>query len=98
MSKDIFSLLSLMCEKIGPNAVMGKVVSVMANSKKPLQQKAVLQWLLTVLKEFGSSSIDVKIIVNYLQTPQVVSCSFCDGIGFGEQDIGREERFHRVVV
>ena len=98
MSKDIFSLLSLVCEKIGPNAVMGKVVSVMANSKKPLQQKAVLQWLLTVLKEFGSSSIDVKIIVNYLQTPQVVSCSFCDGIGFGEQDVGREERFCCAAV
>ena len=70
----------------------------MANSKKPLQQKAVLQWLLTVLKEFVSSSIDIKIIVNYLQTPQVVSCSFCDGIGFGEQDVGCEERFHRAAV
>lgn len=95
MSKDIFSLLSLIGEKVRPSAVIDLVTSSMAASKKPLQQKAVLQWLLSVLQEFGASNVDVKRIVDYLQSPQApLPCSYyC--IGVGKQDTGREERIDR---
>ena len=78
-----------------PSAVIDLVTSSMAASKKPLQQKAVLQWLLSVLQEFGASNVDVKRIVDYLQSPQVSLSCFNDCVGAGEQDAGREERIDR---
>ena len=66
----IFDLLSTMCEKIGPYPVIECVQNGMESSKIPMQQKAVLQWMETLIKDFGANSLDVKQILTYLQKPQ----------------------------
>lgn len=43
----------------------------MKNNKKIVQQKSVLQWLLQVLIDFGAIHINVKLLIQYLQQPQV---------------------------
>ena len=43
----------------------------MANNKKPLQQKAVLQCLLQIVVDFRVTNVNIKAVFQYLQTPQV---------------------------
>ena len=50
---------------------------------------------MAVLQEFGASNVDVKRIVDYLQSPQVSLSFFNDCVGAGKQDTGREERIDR---
>lgn len=64
-------MLLLICEKVGPNPVMSSIFSIMKNNKKIVQQKSVLQWLLQVLIDFGAIHINVKLLIQYLQQPQV---------------------------
>lgn len=72
----ISDILLTICEKVGPNTVMSLMMSIMSTSKKAVQQKAVLQWLLQVVLDFGACHINVKDLINYLQTPQVKVFSF----------------------
>ena len=64
-----------MCEKIGPYPVIECVQNGVESSKIPMQQKAVLQWMETLVKDFGANSLDVKQILTYLQKPQAFQSS-----------------------
>ena len=64
-----------MCEKVGPNPILEQVFSAMSSSKKPLQQKAVLQWLCTVVDDFGAMNLSTKNVLAYLQRPQALTHS-----------------------
>lgn len=64
-----------MCEKIGPSSVIDCVQNGMESSKIPMQQKAVLQWMETLVKDFGATSLDVKQLLTYLQKPQAFQSS-----------------------
>ena len=78
MSKDVFEILSVLCEKIGPDVILDKVMSGMEGNKKPMQQKAVLQWILSVVEDFGVPNLNMKAIVSYLQKPTAIQSSSPD--------------------
>ena len=67
-----------MCEKIGPDVVLDKVLAEMEGNKKPMQQKAVLQWILTVVEDFGLPNLNAKVIISYLQKPTALKSSSPD--------------------
>lgn len=95
MSKDVFEILSLLCEKIGPDVILDKVMSGMEGNKKPMQQKAVLQWILSVVEDFGVPNLNMKAIVSYLQKPTALQSSSPD---VKKASIAvLSEMFHQVV-
>lgn len=61
-----------MCEKIGISPILSAVQMTMESSKIPLQQKAVLQWMKSLLTDFGACFVDVNVVIAYLLKPQAL--------------------------
>ena len=61
-----------MCEKIGISPILSAVQVAMESSKIPLQQKAVLQWMKSLLIDFGACFVDVNVVIAYLLKPQAL--------------------------
>ena len=72
MGPIVCDVLSTMCEKIGISPILSTVQMTMESSKIPLQQKAVLQWMKSLLIDFGACFLDVNVIVAYLLKPQAL--------------------------
>ena len=64
-----------MCEKIGPSPMLIEVQTAMESSKVPLQQKAVLQWMKSLIVDFGACHLDVNSFIAYLLKPQALQSS-----------------------
>lgn len=70
-------------------------MSGMEGNKKPMQQKAVLQWILSVVEDFGLPNLNTKAIVSYLQKPTALQSSSPDVKKAAVAVLG--EMFHQVV-
>ena len=75
--------------------ILDKVMSGMEGNKKPMQQKAVLQWILSVVEDFGLPNLNTKAIVSYLQKPTALQSSSPDVKKAAVAVLG--EMFHQVV-
>ena len=75
--------------------VLDKVMSGMEGNKKPMQQKAVLQWILTVVEDFGLPNLNTKAIVSYLQKPTALQSSSPDVKKASVAVLS--EMFHQVI-
>lgn len=64
-----------MCERIGPSPTLMEVRTAMESSKVPLQQKAVLQWMKSLIVDFGACHLDVNSFIAYLLKPQALQSS-----------------------
>ena len=101
LGSELFTLLSVIAEKIGPDAVVAQVPVLapspsqfnegMAKSRVPAQQKAVLQYLRQLVEEFGATSLSLKPLLAYVMSPLVLSPSLCH-LGSEEHARGREEQ------